>query len=67
MSLRDLKRATHYNRGPEETGIGLWHDALRSVAQAGEIRMETADGESIPSFDDWYGEYAERVWVIWAG
>jgi hypothetical protein len=28
IGLRDLKRATHYNRGPEEESIPLWYDAL---------------------------------------
>ena len=28
IRIRDLKRATHYNRGPEDESIPLWYEAL---------------------------------------
>jgi len=31
IRIRDLKRATHYNRGPQDEGIPLWHDALEHL------------------------------------
>ncbi|MGB7986151.1 MAG: hypothetical protein WCF54_13380 [Terracidiphilus sp.] len=28
IKIRDLQRATHYNRGPAEVGIDLWDESL---------------------------------------
>lgn len=28
IKIRDLQRATHYNRGPAEIGIDLWEESL---------------------------------------
>ena len=39
IGLRNLKRATHYNRGPADEGIGLWHDALDDLEKRGKIRF----------------------------
>ena len=41
MSLRDLKRKTHYNRG----SIGAWHDAADALERAGVLHYENQAGE----------------------
>ncbi|MGE5113598.1 MAG: hypothetical protein ACM3JB_22265 [Acidobacteriaceae bacterium] len=33
LRIRELKRRTHYNRGPEDEGIPLWYDALDYLEQ----------------------------------
>lgn len=33
IRIRDLKRATHYSRGPGEESADLWLDALRLLEQ----------------------------------
>jgi hypothetical protein len=44
IRLRDLKRATHYNRGGEDS-IGLWFDALDHLGRNKHVVVERdADG-----------------------
>lgn len=45
LRIRDLKRATHYNRGPEDC-IGIWYDALESLEAGGWIQLEKDDYDS---------------------
>ncbi len=48
IRLRDLKRATHYNRGPEDASIPTWYDALDFLEKRGLIVIERdADGIEI--------------------
>jgi hypothetical protein len=51
IRLRDLKRATNYNRGGEDS-IGLWFDAYEELEKAGLIK---GDG-GFPS-----------EWIVWTG
>jgi hypothetical protein len=45
IRLRELKRATNYNRGPEDESIPLWYEALDHLEQSGQIVVERdADG-----------------------
>jgi hypothetical protein len=39
IRIRDLKRATNYNRGGEDS-IGLWHDALDYLERSRRIICE---------------------------
>ena len=40
IRVRDLKRATHYNRGPQDESIPLWHDALEHLEKQKTIVCE---------------------------
>lgn len=40
IRMRDLKRKTHYNRGPEGEGIAIWYDALDSLERRKYIVLE---------------------------
>jgi hypothetical protein len=40
VSIRDLERATNYNRGPAEEGIPLWFDALEYLEQKKAVVVE---------------------------
>jgi hypothetical protein len=47
IRIRNLKRATHYNRGPEE-GIAVWYEALDSLEHRKHVVVERdADGVEI--------------------
>lgn len=47
IRIRELKRATHYNRQGED-GIPTWYDALDSLENGGKIQVETnEDGVAI--------------------
>lgn len=46
IRVRELKRATHYNRGPREEGIALWYDALESLEASGKIRLEKDENDN---------------------
>ena len=51
IRLRDLKRATNYNRGGEDS-VGLWFDSFEELERAGVIRSE----------DEW-----PTYWIVWTG
>jgi hypothetical protein len=40
IRIRDLQRATHYNRGPEDESIPLWYDALEYLEKQKTIVCE---------------------------
>lgn len=40
MRFRELRRATSYNRGPFNSGINLWFEALEELAQVKCIVLE---------------------------
>lgn len=43
LSIRELKRATHYNRGPQDESIPLWYEALDFLESSGKIQLEKDD------------------------
>jgi hypothetical protein len=48
VRLRELKRATHYNRGPQDESIPLWYEALDFLERGKRIVVERdADGVEI--------------------
>jgi hypothetical protein len=54
IRIRDLKRATNYNRGPGDEGVDLWYEALnylekRKLVVVGRKRLYGVEG------DDDYG------------
>lgn len=56
ISMRELQRRTHYNRGP----IGGWFSALFALEDAGDVRFEFDNGQPA----DAYTEAGVRVWAI---
>jgi hypothetical protein len=60
ISLRDLKRATHYNRGGFENGISVWHDALEALERERAIKFEY-DGATVRFAE--YSGWGGRLWV----
>jgi hypothetical protein len=40
IRVRELKRATHYNRGPADESIPLWYEALDRLERAKQIVIE---------------------------
>jgi hypothetical protein len=40
IRIRELKRATNYNRGPQEESIPLWYDALDQLERSRQIVLE---------------------------
>jgi hypothetical protein len=46
VRIRDLKRATNYNRGPKDEGIALWYDALEHLEKTKRIVVQR-DAEGI--------------------
>ncbi|MEG9435304.1 hypothetical protein JAO29_03895 [Edaphobacter sp. HDX4] len=44
ISLRDLKRATHYNRG-SDYAIAIWHEALDSLEEKHLVTLEKERNE----------------------
>ena len=40
LRIRELKRSTHYNRGPEGEGIPLWYDALDWLEKHKKVEIE---------------------------
>jgi hypothetical protein len=48
LRIRQLKRATHYNRGPEGESIGIWHDVLDELERRKYVVVQRdADGLEI--------------------
>jgi hypothetical protein len=37
IRIRDLKRATHYNRGPKDESIPLWYSALDYLGRSKKV------------------------------
>ena len=45
LRVRELKRVTHYNRGPADESIPLWYEALDYLERTKQIYVERdADG-----------------------
>jgi hypothetical protein len=40
VRVRDLKRATNYNRGPEEAGIAIWYEALEYLERLKHVAVK---------------------------
>ena len=40
IKIRDLERATHYNRGPADEGTALWFQALEFLAKKNLVVIE---------------------------
>src|SRR6476646_9916141 len=51
IRIRELKRATHYNRGPRDESIALWHDALEYLERSKAVAVEK-------------DEYDAPVWIM---
>jgi hypothetical protein len=47
ISVRNLKRATHYNRGPAEGGISIWYEALEDLKKKGRIRFQCDEYDNV--------------------
>lgn len=48
VCIRDLTRATHYNRGPAEESIPLWYDALEYLEKKKAVFVERdEDGNAL--------------------
>ncbi len=44
IRVRDLKRATHYNRGPESVSIPVWYEALDHLENTKQVVVERDEG-----------------------
>lgn len=49
VRLRVLKRATHYNRGPQDESIPLWYEALDSLERMKRVAVER-DRDGVETF-----------------
>ncbi len=64
ISLRDLKRRTHYSREPrglEGEAVACWFQALEELEKRKVLRLMSDTGEAIRA-DDW--EFKGRQWVV---
>jgi hypothetical protein len=59
IRIRDLKRATHYDRGPRDEGVDLWYEALNYLEDhklivVGKKRLYEIEGDDelglVPEF-----------------
>ena len=50
MRIRDLKRATNYNRGPANESIPLWYDALEYLEKKKAIVVERDSEFEVETF-----------------
>ncbi len=59
IRIRDLKRTTHYDRGPGDEGVDLWYEALdyleeRKLIVVGKKRLYEIEGDDdlglVPEF-----------------
>jgi hypothetical protein len=49
VRLRELKRATHYNRGPQDESIPLWYEALDFLERMKRVVVER-DRDGVETF-----------------
>jgi hypothetical protein len=50
IRIRDLKRATHYNRGPQDESIPLWYDALDHLEKRARRIAVERDADGLETF-----------------